>query len=133
LEGIHNASGIVFCPSNPIVSISPILSIAGVRKAIEAACCPKLAVTPIIAGAPVRGMADKLMPAWDVEVSGRGVARLYAGLIDYFVLDKADARQREDISALGIEPVLASTLMSTREAEISLAQTVVSKLAGRRI
>src|SRR5215472_240469 len=131
LESIGSACGIVFCPSNPIVSISPILSVGGVRKAIEAAPCPKLAVTPIIAGAPVRGMADKLMPVWGIEVSALGVARMYARLIDYFVLDGVDAAQKDDVRAFGLEPVLTSTLMSTREPEISLARTVVSKLSSK--
>lgn len=130
LEAIRNARAVIFCPSNPVVSISPILSIPSVRETIVAARCPRLSITPIIAGAPVRGMAHKLLPAWGVEVSARGVAGLYSELVDYFVLDEADALQAEDVAALGIEPVVTRTLMSTPSAERTLARTVVDVLLG---
>jgi LPPG:FO 2-phospho-L-lactate transferase len=132
LEAIANAEGIIFCPSNPVVSIAPILSISCVREGIKAASSPKIAVTPIIAGAPVRGMADKLLPAWGVEVSARGVARLYADLLDVFVLDQVDVDQATDVEALGVRPVVAPTLMRTLEDEVALAQTTVDAMLGRR-
>jgi LPPG:FO 2-phospho-L-lactate transferase len=113
LEAIGAASGIVLCPSNPVVSIAPILAVPGIRDAIQAAPCRVVAVTPIIGGAPVRGMADRLLPAWGVEVSARGVAGLYAGLADAFVLDAVDAEQAGDGAALGLEPVVVPTLMRT--------------------
>ena len=75
-------------------------------------------------------MAHKLLPAWGVEVSARGVAGLYSELVDYFVLDEADALQAEDVAALGIEPVVTRTLMSTPSAERTLARTVVDVLLG---
>src|SRR6266508_3447779 len=115
LEAIAAASGIVLCPSNPVVSIAPILAVPGVRDAIQAAPCRVVAVTPIVGGAPVRGMADRLLPAWGVEVSARGVAGLYAGLADAFVLDTVDAGQAGDVTGLGLEPVVVPTLMRTVE------------------
>jgi LPPG:FO 2-phospho-L-lactate transferase len=128
LEAIGAASGIVLCPSNPVVSIAPILAVPGIRDAIQAAPCRVVAVTPIIGGAPVRGMADRLLPAWGVEVSARGVAGLYAGLADAFVLDAVDAEQAGDVAALGLEPVVVPTLMRTLEDAAALAKAALAML-----
>jgi len=128
LEAIAAASGIVLCPSNPVVSIAPILAVPGVRDAIAAAPCRVVAVTPIVGGAPVRGMADRLLPAWGVEVSARGVAGLYAGLADAFVLDTVDAGQAGDVSGLGLEPVVVPTLMRTVEDAAALAKAALATL-----
>ena len=128
LEAIAAAGGIVLCPSNPVVSIAPILAVPGVRAAIQAAPCRVVAVTPIVGGAPVRGMADRLLPAWGVEVSARGVAGLYAGLADAFVLDAVDAGQAGDVAALGLEPVVVPTLMHTVEDAAALAKAALAAL-----
>lgn len=128
LEAIAAASGIVVCPSNPVVSIAPILAVPGVRDAIGAAPCRVVAVTPIVGGAPVRGMADRLLPAWGVEVSARGVAGLYAGLADAFVLDTVDAGQAGDVRGLGLQPVVVPTLMRTVEDAAALAKAALATL-----
>jgi LPPG:FO 2-phospho-L-lactate transferase len=128
LEAIAAASGVVLCPSNPVVSIAPILAVPGVRAAIQAAPCRVVAVTPIVGGAPVRGMADRLLPAWGIEVSARGVAGLYAGLADAFVLDAVDAEQAADVAALGLEPVVVPTLMRTVEDAAALAKAALAAL-----
>jgi LPPG:FO 2-phospho-L-lactate transferase len=128
LEAIAAASGVVLCPSNPVVSIAPILAVPGVRDAILAAPCRVVAVTPIIGGAPVRGMADRLLPAWGAEVSARGVAGLYAGLADAFVLDAVDAGQARDVADLGLEPVVVPTLMRTVEDAAALAKAALAAL-----
>jgi LPPG:FO 2-phospho-L-lactate transferase len=128
LEAIAAADGILVCPSNPVVSIAPILAVPGVRAAVEAAPCRTVAVTPIVGGAPVRGMADRLLPAWGVEVSARGVAGLYAGLADAFVLDAVDADQAAEVAALGLEPVVVPTLMRTVEDAAGLAKAALEAL-----
>jgi LPPG:FO 2-phospho-L-lactate transferase len=128
LEAIAAAGGIVLCPSNPVVSIAPILAVPGVRAAIQAAPCRVVAVTPIVGGAPVRGMADRLLPAWGVEVSARGVAGLYAGLADAFVLDAVDAGQAGDVADLGLEPVVVPTLRRTLEDAAALAKAALAAL-----
>jgi LPPG:FO 2-phospho-L-lactate transferase len=128
LEAIGAAGGIVLCPSNPVVSIAPILAVPGIRDAIQAAACRVVAVTPIIGGAPVRGMADRLLPAWGVEVSARGVAGLYAGLADAFVLDAVDADQAGEVADLGLEPVVVPTLMRTVEDAAALAKAALAAL-----
>jgi len=128
LEAIGSAGGVLLCPSNPVVSIAPILAVPGIRDAIRAAPCRVAAVTPIIGGAPVRGMADKLLPAWGVEVSARGVAGLYAGLADAFVLDTVDAWQADAVAGLGLQPVVVPTLMRTVEDAAALAKAAMGAL-----
>jgi LPPG:FO 2-phospho-L-lactate transferase len=128
LEALAGAEGILLCPSNPVASIAPILAVPGVRAAVQAAGCRVVAVTPIIGGAPVRGMADRLLPAWGVEVSARGVAGLYAGLADAFVLDAVDADQAAEVAALGLEPVVVPTLMRTVEDAAALAKAALGAL-----
>jgi LPPG:FO 2-phospho-L-lactate transferase len=128
LDAIAAAEGILFCPSNPVVSIAPILAVPGIREAVAAAPCRTVAITPIIAGAPVRGMADKLLPSVGAEVSARGVAGLYTGLVDAFVLDSVDEAQAEDIAAMGMDPIVAPTLMTTPDHAAELAKTALEAL-----
>jgi len=128
LDAVAAADGIVVCPSNPVVSVAPILAVPGLLEAVQAAPCRKVAVSPIVGGAPVRGMADKLLPAWGVEVSARGVAGLYADLADAFVLDQVDAEQAADVTALGLQAAVAQTVMHTPDDAAALAKTALSLL-----
>jgi LPPG:FO 2-phospho-L-lactate transferase len=130
LDAIAAAEGVILCPSNPVVSIAPILAVPGIRAAVQNAACRTVAVTPIIGGAPVRGMADKLLPAWGVEVSARGVASMYSGLADAFVLDQVDAAQARDVAELGMDAVVAPTLMRSVEDAAALAKVALDALAG---
>lgn len=111
LEAITGAGAIVLCPSNPIVSLGPILAVPGVREALAAARAPVVAISPIVGGAPVKGPADRLMRGLGHEVSARGVARLYRGIADAFVLDARDADQAADVEALGMRVHVMDTLM----------------------
>jgi LPPG:FO 2-phospho-L-lactate transferase len=90
LRAIEEAEVVVICPSNPIVSIDPILAVPGVRDAVATRRDTVVAISPIVGGAPLRGMADRLLPTAGVDVSAAGVAEHYAGLIGAFVLDRAD-------------------------------------------
>jgi LPPG:FO 2-phospho-L-lactate transferase len=131
LDAIRSAEGILLCPSNPVVSIAPILAVPGIRSAVQNAACRTVAVTPIVGGAPVRGMADRLLPAWGVEVSARGVASLYGGLADAFVLDQIDQAQAGDVAALGLEAIVAQTLMRTVEDAAALAKVALDAVHER--
>ena len=96
----------MICPSNPIVSIGPILAVPGMREAILAARArgvPVAAVSPIIGGKALKGPADRMLVALGHEAIGSGVARLYADLVDIFVLDTLDAAEAGDVEALGLE------------------------------
>jgi len=128
LEGVEEADRIVICPSNPIASIDPILAVPGIRGALEAARDRVVAISPIIGGAPVRGMADKLLPAVGEEVSTTGVARHYRGLLGAYVIDRVDAAARPEIERLldGGTVAVVDTLMVDDAAATSLAAAALA-------
>jgi LPPG:FO 2-phospho-L-lactate transferase len=130
LEAIEDADLIVVCPSNPVVSIGPILALRGVREAIARSRAPKVAVSPIIGGAPVKGPADHLLRAEGCEVSARGVARRYCEWIDAFLFDTVDADQSGEIEALGLRVRAIDTLMRDRNASIRVAREAVALARG---
>lgn len=111
LEAIAAAGVIVFCPSNPVVSIGPILQVPGIRDAIRDV--PVVGVSPIVGGAVVRGMADRLLPAVGSDVSCAGVAGLYRDVLDGWVIDEVDAGRAAEISALGMKVGVTDTIMET--------------------
>jgi LPPG:FO 2-phospho-L-lactate transferase len=125
LEAIAGAEVLLICPSNPIVSIGPILALPGLRRALRAAAAPAVAISPIVAGVPVKGPADRLLRGLGVEVSARGVAELYADFLDGFVLDERDAAQAEDIERLGLRVRVVDTLMRDARVRLALAQTAL--------
>jgi LPPG:FO 2-phospho-L-lactate transferase len=125
LESIKDAELLIICPSNPIVSIGTILAVNGVRNAVKRTDAKKVAVSPIIAGAPVKGPADKLMRGLGLEVSAYSVAKLYSDFLDTFVLDVADSAERAKIEKLGIEVKVTNTLMKSLEDKIGLARVVL--------
>jgi LPPG:FO 2-phospho-L-lactate transferase len=122
-DAIATADAILICPSNPVVSIGPILEVAGLRAAVREAAAPVAAVSPIIGGAPVKGPADRLLRGLGVEVSALGVAGLYRDLLAGYVLDIQDADQEPGVAALGLETRVLDTLMrdSTIAANIARA------------
>jgi LPPG:FO 2-phospho-L-lactate transferase len=125
VEAIMDAELVVICPSNPVVSIGTILAVEGVREAVQSTAAKKVAVSPIIAGAPVKGPADKLLRGLGLEVSAYSVAKLYLDFLDTFVLDMADAAEKGRIEKLGIEVKVTNTIMNSLEDKIKLARTVL--------
>ena len=101
LAAIDAADTILVCPSNPVISIGPILAVPGVRDALVARRDRVVGVSPIIAGAPVKGPADRLMDPLGIEVSCVGVARAYAGFCGTLVIDTNDAARRAEVEAAG--------------------------------
>jgi LPPG:FO 2-phospho-L-lactate transferase len=120
---LAEADLIVFCPSNPYVSIDPILALPGVREAVRAR--PAIAVSPIIGGKALKGPAAKMMAELGADVSAVGVARHYADLLDAFVLDQADQHLAEEINAIGIQPFVADTIMRDKTDRAHLAAEVL--------
>lgn len=131
LEAIAAADAILVCPSNPIVSIGPILALRGLREVLRAARAPVVAISPIVGGAPVKGPADRLMRAQGVEVSARGVAGMYRGLAQGFLLDARDAEQQGDVEALGMRARAVDTLM--RDVEIAAGVARAALALGRSL
>lgn len=125
VESIMDAKLVVICPSNPIVSIGTILAVKGVRDAIRRTEAKKVAVSPIIAGAPVKGPADKLLRGLGHEVSAYSVAKLYSDFLDTFILDLSDSAEKDKIEKLGIEVKVTNTIMKSLEDKIQLARTVL--------
>jgi LPPG:FO 2-phospho-L-lactate transferase len=125
VESIREAQLVVICPSNPVVSIGTILAVNGVRDAMRRTDAKKVAVSPIIAGAPVKGPADKLLRGLGFEVSAYSVAKLYSDFLDTFILDTADSAKKDKIEKLGIEVKVTNTLMKSLEDKIELARTVL--------
>ena len=113
---------IVICPSNPFVSVEPILAVPGIRRAMRESRAPVVAVTPIIGGKAIKGPAAKMMAELGLDVSGAAVARRYAGLIDGFVIDHADPMPD---ATEGITFFSAATLMNTVDDRLQLARAVL--------
>jgi LPPG:FO 2-phospho-L-lactate transferase len=120
-------SAVVICPSNPMLSIEPLLALPALRAAIEACPAPVVAVSPIIGGRAVKGPTAKMMRELGVEASASAVATRYAGLIDAFVVDEADA---DAVMPAGITKIVARTLMSSVDDKERVARAVLS--AARR-
>jgi LPPG:FO 2-phospho-L-lactate transferase len=129
LAAIADAELIVIGPSNPIVSIGPILELAGVRDALTSAGAPRIAVSPIIGGRALKGPADRMLTSMGHESSALGVARLYASLVDRFVIDTTDADLVPAIEALAMAVDVLPTVMRTDGDRAALAATLVA-LAG---
>jgi len=132
LDALRDARAILFCPSNPIVSIGPILAMPELREALRRSRAPIVAISPIVGGAPVKGPADRLMRGVGAEVSARGVAELYRGLIDAFVIDERDADLAADIEAMGIRTQVLDTIMGDVAVAQRLAGAVLSLAASLR-
>jgi LPPG:FO 2-phospho-L-lactate transferase len=123
------AERIVVCPSNPVVSIGPLLAVPGVRTALVTARARTVAVSPIIAGVALKGPADRLMKELGLEPSVVGVARLYAPWVGTLVIDSADAHHAAAVEAEGMRCVVAPTVMSSPERAADLARVVIDAVA----
>jgi LPPG:FO 2-phospho-L-lactate transferase len=121
---------IIICPSNPYLSIAPILAISGARDAIANARVPRLAVSPIIGGRALKGPAAKIMRELGKSVSAIEVARFYHGLVDALVIDNVDADLCDAIAATGVTPFVTATVMRDAQDRRRLAQEIV-RFAGQ--
>lgn len=122
----ETAELIVLCPSNPLVSIGPILAVPGMRELLKAARAPKVAVSPIVGGRALRGPADKMLAGLGHEVSALGVARLYQGLVQGMAIDRVDGDQRAAIEALGMRALVTDAVMASIEQRRRLAGEVIA-------
>ncbi len=131
LAALAAASAIVICPSNPFVSVAPILDVPGMRAEVASARVrgvPVAAVSPIIGGRALKGPADRMLASLGHESSALGVARLYADLVDVFVLDTVDAGLAPAVEALGMRALVTDTIMTDDDSRTRLAGEVLAAL-----
>jgi len=126
LEALRRAEAIVIGPSNPVISIGPILAVPGMREAIAASPAPVVAVSPFVAGKVVKGPTERFMQAVGRPATAAGAASLYAGLIDAMVVDEGDP----DPPPAEIETLSAPTLMEGRQGRAAVARTVLDYAAS---
>jgi len=126
---IAAAEAIVICPSNPFVSVGPILAVPGMRALLDAARGRGVriaAVSPLVGSRALKGPADRMAVSLGGEASATGIARLYAGLLDALLVDDVDAAEAPAIAALGVEPVVGPAVMTDDASRASLAAAAVA-------
>ncbi len=127
LESIGSADLVVLGPSNPFVSIGPTLKLPGVRHALTATSAPRVAVSPIVGGRALKGPADRMLTSMGHEPTALGVARLYAGEVDRFVLDETDASLAPEIEALGMAADVLPSVMRSDADRMELAAALLGR------
>ncbi|HYB71261.1 MAG TPA: 2-phospho-L-lactate transferase [Candidatus Bathyarchaeia archaeon] len=132
VEALTEADAVLVCPSNPITSIGPILTVPGIVAALDTTSAVVAAVSPIVGGDAVSGPAGRLMASAGLPVSAVGVARAYAPWLDVLVFDEQDRSLTPEIAALGVRPAPARTIMASRDAEQALAKDVLAALDEAR-
>ncbi len=130
LAAISGADAIVLCPSNPVVSVGPILALPGMMQALASSSAPKVAVSPIVGGRALKGPADRMLASLGHEVSSTGVARMYAGLVDGMVIDRIDERERTGIEAIGMRVLATESVMRDAKDRARLASETLQFGAG---
>ena len=129
LDALERSETILVCPSNPVISIGPILAVPGIRDVLVRRRERVVGVSPIIAGAPVKGPADRLMDPLGIEVSCVGVARAYAEFCGTLVIDSGDAARAAEVEAAGMRVAVADTLMRDARVAAALAQHTLDAVA----
>jgi len=128
LDALASAERLIVCPSNPVVSVGPILAVPGLRPALRERRDDVVAVSPIVAGAALKGPADRLLTELGQESSVVGVARLYAEVVGTLVIDEADRHLAPAVEREGVRCVVTDTVMSSAERAGALAATVLAAL-----
>jgi LPPG:FO 2-phospho-L-lactate transferase len=127
---LEAADLVVLCPSNPFVSIGPILQVPGVRLAIEGARARGVrvaAVSPLIGGATVKGPAARMLVEFGFPASAAGVLEVYGGLVDLYVIDRLDRSLANEVERLGARPLITDALMRGRRGEARLARALLTR------
>lgn len=128
LDAIENAEAIILCPSNPFISIGPILAIPGIRDALQRRRENVAAISPIVGGQALKGPAAKMMKSMGMRASAAEVARLYQDFAGVFILDEVDRKQAAQVEALGMRPVVTNTIMRGLRERKALARAVAREL-----
>ena len=125
LEAIRDSKTVIVCPSNPLISIGPILAVPGLRDALKATSANVVAISPVVRGSSLKGPTDRMLRDLKMEVSAAQVARMYSDFIDIFVVDASDAAQGQAIEEPGLEVLVTNTVMSGIDEKKNLARSVL--------
>jgi LPPG:FO 2-phospho-L-lactate transferase len=131
LDAIANAEAIILCPSNPFISIGPILAVPGIREALRLRRDKVAAMSPIVGGKALKGPAAKMMKSMQLRSAAAEVAKLYVDFTGVFVLDEVDRKQAPQVKALGMRPVVTDTIMRGLRERKALARIVIRELGVR--
>ncbi len=118
-------AGVIICPSNPFVSIDPVLAVPGMRARLEALSCPVIAISPIVGGKAIKGPTAKMMQELGIPTTAVAVAKHYRDLLDGFLLDATDAALTDEVRALGMAAASAQTVMLTLADRVDLARSAI--------
>jgi|TARA_Y100000294_G_scaffold100962_1_gene93676 LPPG:FO 2-phospho-L-lactate transferase len=129
LEAITTAEAVVVAPSNPLVSIAPILAVPGIADVLKERRTTNVAVSPIVGGSALKGPADRMLAEMGHESSVVGVARLYRDLVATLVIDRVDADLADEVEAEGVRCVVTDTVMRTTDVAATLAKTAIEAVA----
>ncbi len=129
VEALRDADVVIVCPSNPVASIAPILAVPGLREAVAARHSDVVGVSGIVGGAPLSGMADKLLPVAGVEVTASGAAETYRGLLGAWVIDEVDRALSNRIAATGVRVGVTDTVMTDDARAEALARFALDLVA----
>lgn len=127
-EALETADLVVICPSNPVVSIGPILKVPGMREAVAGSRAPVVCISPIVGGKALKGPAAGMMEAAGYEASPLGVARYYGDLLDVMVIDEQDAALAPAIERMGLRVVVLQTVMGDRDDRVRLASELLARV-----
>jgi len=128
LEAIAEAEAVILCPSNPFISIGPILAVPGIRGALQRIRARVLAISPIVGGRALKGPAARMMKSMGLRASAAQVAKLYQDFVGVFVLDEVDRKQAVQVEALEMRPVVTNTIMGGLRERKALARVVAREL-----
>nr|MDQ2960729.1 2-phospho-L-lactate transferase CofD family protein [Candidatus Dormibacteraeota bacterium] len=126
IDALSHASAVNLAPSNPIISIGPILAVAEIRETLAQRSVSCVAVSPIVAGTAIKGPAAAMLRSLGYEVSPVGVAELYAGLIDGMVIDSQDAHHADAIEQRGVAVTVTDTIMHDQHSRVGLARATIA-------
>jgi LPPG:FO 2-phospho-L-lactate transferase len=126
LESIAGADLIIICPSNPFISIGPILAVPGIREALVQSAAAIAAVSPIVGGRAIKGPAATMLRDLGFEVSAVAVARMYSEFATVFVLDRADAALASQVEAMGMRAIVTNTIMESQDDKKALAEDILN-------
>ncbi len=127
-EAILDAEAVIVCPSNPLISIGPILAAPGIRDLLKETKATIAAISPVVGGASLKGPTDRMLADLGMEVSAKQVAKLYADFLDVFILDRLDEEAKTEIEESGLKVIVADTVMSDSDKKLALARATLAAL-----